>query len=101
MVFDYEAAWSDLLLVLGEKPQWGTRQLEEEMSRILTRRRVNESGLAQMLRLYGTQVDQTNRSSVSTPAEGSSLGVMTPSTGQPSSTEVDHDSSYWTVSGSV
>ena len=59
MVFDYEAAWADLLSLLegDERPNWGARQLRDEMGRILARRRVNEAGAAQWLRLYGVHVD--------------------------------------------
>jgi hypothetical protein len=89
MVFDYEAAWADLLLVLGEKPQWGTRQIHEEMTRILGRRRFNESGLAEMIRLYGVQMDSPSRASAASPPTGSSGGAMLVDAHPPSHTEVD------------
>jgi hypothetical protein len=60
VVFDYEAAWADLLALLESeaRPNWGARQLRDEMGRILARRRVNEAGAAQWLRLYGVELDR-------------------------------------------
>lgn len=76
MVFDFEAAWGDLLALLESdpRPNWGAKQLRDEMGRILARRRVNEAGLAQMLRLYGVHVDANLRDAGPTPG-----GIVDPS----------------------
>lgn len=59
MVFDYETAWAELLTLLetDSRPNWGARQLRDEMGRILSRHRVVEGSLPQALRLYGVEVE--------------------------------------------
>lgn len=90
MVFDFEAAWGDLLVLLESgRPNWGARQLRDEMGRILARHRVNEAGVAHMLRLYGVLTDVNLRDADPTPGGIADPSAMVLSGAHHHSTEVD------------
>lgn len=102
--FDYEGAWRDLLVRLADKPQWGSRQLDEEMNAVLRRHALpDEPAQARLLRVYGVEVhnELTNqmRAPLPSPSGDELPGATDAARATDPTQEVDDDGSKYAGAG--